>query len=207
MERTLGPTELARIPSADEKLVLARQQVGSIFCFMGAPLLEDADLISVAADWADGARVIAAQPDVPRNLTALLVDANASILTGTLTITGVDAQGRPVVEVMTVAAGVGLAFTGTKIFARVDTAVITDTTGVVNAGADQLVIGVGSVIGLPVDIERAAEVMFAYLGGTLTTPDAVATGVSTSGVNLTSGTYDGTKLMSAIIQPSRRIVA
>lgn len=207
MERTLSPVEFERIPSADEKLTLERQVAGSVFCYLGTPVLADADRISVAADWADGARVIAAQPDVPRNLTALLVDANASILTGVLTITGVDAQGRPVTEVMTVAAGVGLALLGTKIFARVDSAVITDTTGAVDAGADQLVIGVGNVIGLPMDIERAAEVMFAYLGGALVTPTAVAVGVSTSGVNNSGAVYDGAKLMAAIVQPTRRVTA
>lgn len=207
MERTLNPDELGRIPTPDEALLIDRSVVGVIDAYLCAPVLADADLISVAADWADGACAIAAQPDVPRNLTALLVDANASILTGTLTITGIDWAGRTVQEVMTVAAGVGLAFTGTKIFARVDTAVITNTTGVVNAGADQLVIGVGNVIGLPVDIDLAAEVIHVWMGGARVTPDAVATGVSTSGVNCVTVVYDGIKIIHAAIQPTRRVVA
>jgi hypothetical protein len=206
MESTLNAAEKARIPTPDEKALITRQQVGVINAYLGRPIVATTNLISTAADWADGARVIAAQPDVPRNLTALLADANASILTGVLTITGVDAQGRTVVETMTVAAGVGLAFTGTKIFARVDSAVCSGTTGVINAGADQLIIGVGTLIGLPVDIERAAEVLHAYLDARVAVP-VIQVGVSKSAVDVSAATYNGAKTMWVIVQPTRRVVA
>jgi hypothetical protein len=206
MESTLSADVLARIPTPDEKVLLTRQEVGVINAYLGRPIVATTNHISVLADWADGPRVIANQPDVPRNLTALLVDANASILTGVLSIAGVDAQGRAVIETMTVAAGVGLAFTGTKIFARVDSATISGTTGAVDAGVDQLIIGVGTLIGLPVDIERAAEVLHAYLDVKVAVP-VIQVGVSKSAVDVSAATYDGAKTMWAIVPPSRRVVA
>lgn len=193
MEYTLNTSEKNRLG----RMLNQAQSV-----FLGAPILADVDRISVAADWADGSRTIAAQPDCPRNLTATLTDANNSITGGTMVIYGRDILGRPVEETFLEpdGAGGGKTLTGSKIFAYVDAAIISGTTGSVGAGVDQVVIGVGDVIGLPMDIEEEEEVLWAYVDGALTTPDAVAAGESESGINCTSATYDGTKLMYAFVQ-------
>ena len=63
---------------------------------LGAPILADDDRIVTSADWADGALTIAAHPDVPRNITITVTDANASITGGTCTVVGVDHAGTAI---------------------------------------------------------------------------------------------------------------
>lgn len=170
----------------------------NVVALLGAPVVADADRIVVSTDWADGTLSLAAQPDVPRNVTATLTDINNSITGGTLTITGKDPAGRTVTEVMSPdGAGGGKTLTGTKIFASIASAVIANTTGVPAAGVDVVVIGVGNVIGLPSDISATTAVKHTYLGGVPVTPAAIAAGVSTSGINANTSTYNGTKLMLA----------
>ncbi|UCG53368.1 MAG: hypothetical protein JSW58_07395 [Candidatus Latescibacterota bacterium] len=204
MENTLSYEELNRVPTAEEKVLLAAMQVGAASIYLGSPIALDDNRIVTSVDWADGSLSIAAQPDVPRNITVALTDADDSV-TGLLTITGKDAAGRTVSETMQPdGAGGGKTLTGTKIFAQVDSAVITDTAGA-TGGVDQLIIGVGNVIGLPFDIGAEAAVIHAYLGGTKVTPDAVATGVYTSGVDASGGTYDGSKVLQVFANPVRNV--
>lgn len=204
MERTLSDTQYARLPTPAEKETLQALTVGCISCFMGAPLLADVDRIVTAVDWGDGALTIAAQPATPCNITAVLTDANDSVTAGILTITGVDPMGRTVVETLDLTDGKTL--TGTKIFASVTSAVISGTAGTVAAGTDQVTVGVGNVIGLPMDLTSDDEVMAVWFDNTfvpIASLDAIATGESTSGINYSSGTYDGTKLMWCMVRPSK----
>lgn len=188
-ENTINDAMLARLL----RLVSGVQNV-----FLGQPVVADPNLIVTVVDWADGALTVAAQPDVPRNLTCTLTDADASITAGLLTFKGLDPQGRPVEDVMDMTAG--LAWVGTKIFAQVDSAVISGTAGIPAPGVDTLVAGIGDVIGLPNDINDAEEVLHSFLGAAEVTPDAIATGEGTSGINVTSATYDGSKIMYAAVQ-------
>ena len=168
--------------------------------FMGAPILADVDRIVTSQDWEDIALTIAAQPDVPRNITVTLTDANDSV-SGVCTIIGTDIRGRTITEVMTVALGTGKVFTGTKIFASVTSATISGSSGELN-GTDVVTVGVGNVIGTPMDLDSVATVRHAYLGGTKLTP-TVSTGESTSGLNASAGTYDGSKMLHAFLQVAR----
>lgn len=177
---------------------LLRVMGGVNHVFLGTPIDADNDRIVASVQIADGDQVIAAQPDVPRNVTATLTDADNSV-TALVTIRGKDPQGRPVSETMEPdGAGGGKTLTGTKIFAQVDQVEVSDTAG--SAVGDNLIVGVGDVIGLPNDINDEEEVLHAYLGGVKVTPDAIATGESTSGIDVNSATYDGTKIMHAIVQ-------
>lgn len=200
MERTINETlEAPNIPTSREKVMLAAARS----VFMGAPVLADVDRIVTIVDWADGTLALAAQPDVPRNITVALTDINNSITGGTVTITGLDPQGRTVTETMTPdGAGAGKALTGTKIFASVTSVIIAGTTGVPAAGVDQITVGVGNVIGVPHDLARSAEVKHVYLAAVrIAAIDAIAVGESISGIDINSGTYDGSKLMWALIIP------
>ena len=167
--------------------------------FLGLPVVADNDRIVTSADWADGALTIAAQPDVPRNLTVTVTDDNDSITGGTLTITGLDARGEAVSEVLNIANGKTL--TGTKIFGSVTSAVIAGTTGTAASGTDVLIIGVGNVIGLPADIGVTAAVKHVYLGGTRVASPTIATGNQTSGVNVSAATYNGSKALHVYFAP------
>jgi len=163
---------------------------------LGTPVIADVDRIVTSVALADGAATLAAQPDVPRNLTMVLLDADDSA-TSTITAIGLDPAGRTVTETMLPdGAGGGKTLTGTKIFASVTSVTVSGTAGA--TGADLLEVGVGDLIGLPSDITLATAVKHTYLGGVRLTPDAVAVGASLSGVNATSGTYDGSKLMQVL---------
>jgi hypothetical protein len=201
-EQTLSDTEYARLPNVEEAGFLAAAQRGIQSVFMGAPILADVDRIVASEDWDDGTLTIAAQPDVPRNITATLTDADDSV-TGVLTIVGTDIRGRAVTEVMTVTLGVGKAFVGTKIFASVTSCTISGTSGA-EAAVDTVTVGVGDVIGTPMDLESGATVHHAYLGGTKLTP-TVTTGVSLSGLDASAGTYDGSKMLHAFLEISSDI--
>jgi len=212
----LTTTEYGHVPSGDEKTwlgangtgvsvtaaqkaILAALQAGgnSFFVQLGAPVVADTDRIVAEVEWDDGTLTIAAQPDVPRNVTATLVDADNST-SGLLTITGTDIAGRVISETMAPnGAGGGKTLTGTKVFKTITSVVISGTAG--SGVEDLLVVGVGNVIGVPVDLANVAEVVSTRLGGTLVVPTK-ATGTSTSGVNASASTYNGSKVLDVIIQ-------
>jgi len=201
-EHTLSTDEKGRVPDPSEAETLDVFTGGSMACYMGQPIAVDDDRIVTSVDWADGALVVAAQPDVPRNLTAVLTDADASITAGLLTITGTDPQGRVITDVMDMSAG--LSWTGTKIFASVTSAVISGTAGTPAAGTDVVKVGVGNVIGTPFDLGVEAEVLHVYLAAVrIAAIDAIATGESLSGIDINSATYDGSKIMWALLRPSK----
>ena len=186
--------------TAAERAILTALQAGgtSFFAQLGAPVLADADRIVTTVDWDDGTLSIAAQPDVPRNITATLTDADNST-SGLVTITGTDIAGRVVTEAMAPnGAGGGKTLVGTKIFKTITSVVITESTG--SGDDDELVVGVGNVIGVPVDLADDAEIVAAHFGGVLLVTPTVVTGVSTSGINASASVYNGVKVLDAVIQ-------
>lgn len=203
VEQALMLTQEAfdRLPSIEDANFLDAVQQGSQSVFLGMPLLADVDLIVTSEDWKDVVLTIAAQPDVPRNITVTLTDANDSV-TGVCTIVGTDARGRAVTEVMTIAVGgVGKVFTGTKIFGKVTSATITGSAGELN-GTDVVTVGVGKVIGTPFDMDSDATVHHVYLNGIRIASPVLTTGEATSGIDVSAGTYDGAKWMQAFIEIS-----
>ena len=161
--------------------------------YLNAPALAAAAGLVASVDWADGTLTIVAQPDVPRNITAALTDANNSC-TGLLTVVGKDLAGRAVSETMQPnGAGAGKTLLGTKIFASVTSVTLSGCAGG-TPSTDVVVLGYGNVIGLPSDIQAATAVKSVKLGGAVVTP-VVKTGMSTSGVDASAGTYNGTKAL------------
>jgi len=202
-QNTISDAEKGRLPTPAEAENIEILTAGCIPAYMGAPIDADDDRIVTSEDWDDGSLTIAAQPDVPRNLTVTLTDANASITAGICTITGKDAQGRPITEVMDMEDG--LAWVGEKIFAEVTSAVISGTAGTPATGTDVVKVGVGDLIGTCIDLGVESEVVHAYLGAVKVTPDAIATGESTSGIDVNGGTYDGSKVMWALLRPAKNV--
>jgi hypothetical protein len=178
---------------------LSKLDAGAFSVFMGAPVLADVDRIVTSIDIAAGAQVIAAQPATPCNLTLTLTDADDSV-TATIVIVGLDPMGRAVTETAQITLGTGKVWVGTKIFVSVTSITVSALSGEV--GGDALTAGVGSVIGLPFDIDDADAVQAVYVDNTKVTPAAIATGESTSGINASGATYDGAKLMWAIVKPA-----
>lgn len=187
------------VSTAEHAILTALQAGGnSFFVALGAPVVADDDRIVAEVDWDDGTLTIAAQPDVPRNITAQLTDADNST-SGLLTVTGTDIAGRVISETMSPnGAGGGKTLTGTKIFKTITSVVISGSSG--SGDDDHLIVGVGNVIGVPVDLADTAEVVACHLGGTLIGSPTVAIGVSTSGIDASASTYNGSKVLDAVIQ-------
>lgn len=95
-----------------------------------------------------GALTIAlAEPDYPRNMVCYLVDANATITAGTVTIYGLNQNGEAVSEVIAITATTVM--TGVVAFSKVTAAVWALVSGTVTATDDTIAIGVGNKLGLP----------------------------------------------------------
>lgn len=184
-----------------EKSFLQGTESGVEYVDLGAPVVADPDRLVAALDpIADGGLTVQAQPDVPRNVTALLTDANNSV-SASLVIEGVGMDGYPVREEHDFVAGSASSksFVGTKIFARVTSAVVSGTSGA--ASGDTIQVGVGNVIGLPKPINNANAVKYASLGAVPVASPTVATGAQTSGVDLSGSTYNGSKAMKVGYRP------
>jgi hypothetical protein len=177
-----------------------RGLTGTTAAALGAPIAADDDRIVVAVDIANGAQILAAQPDVPRNLTATLTDANNSVTAATLTIVGKTPQGLTVTEVATLSQ-LKAGWVGKAIYHTIASATVSGVTGTVGAGADQLKVGVGNVIGLPAPISQASQVKAVSLGAVPVASPTVAIGQNTSGVDASAATYNGTKALVVWYNP------
>lgn len=113
-----------------------------------APVAADPDLIVTVVNLAnDTALTLAAQPDVPRVLTATIVDTTASIVKGWLRVVGVDASGQTVEELIDCSAGAGV-YTSKNAYAEV-TSVTPEGFSVLGGGGDETItVGIGSALGL-----------------------------------------------------------
>jgi len=169
---------------------------------LGAPALAATDTIvaNVAPTTGTQALTVQAQPDTPRNITVTLTDANSSITGGTCTVVGLDPQGRAVTEVLNFASAKTL--TGTKIFKSVTSATVAGITGTITGGsADMIKVGCGNVIGLANDIVNTSAVKHVQFANARIASPTLAAGKSTSGVDVSGSTYDGSKRLSVIYQP------
>lgn len=150
---------------------------------LGTPILADDDKIVTITNMKNGDYVIAAQPDVARNLvvTATAVDANDTL--GKITIVGTDINGLVITEEVIPVDGTPVSTT--KAFLTVTK--ITGSGWAISGGNDTIIVGVGNKLGLPISVQDE-EVVIAILGTALLYP-----AVSNSTVDLSAGTYDGSK--------------
>ena len=163
---------------------------------LGTPILATADYVTVSANMKVGTYTIAHQPDVPRNITVThtTVAVGADVL-GTITILGTDCNNKVISEVITPLAGA--VATGLRAFKTITS--ITGAGWVIAGGNDTITIGVGAVLGLPFPISSTE---FCY--GVVGTANVVGTAVSDvelskNTVDLSAGTYDGSKKVFAIL--------
>ena len=137
--------------------------------FPGAGTVTKVSLGSPAATSANA--TIAAQPDVPRNVTVTHTAVSTVDTLGTIVVVGTDYAGDALTETITPSNGVLVA--GTRAFRTISS--ITGVGWVIQAGNDTLVVGRGSQIGLP----RALPAATGTIVGTLAT--AVAVKATTGG--------------------------
>jgi hypothetical protein len=108
-----------------------------------------AELISVVNDvlLADGAQVIAAQPDYPRKLQVRITDGDSSISAGTVTLVGVGIDGSAVTQTINLAGGTRTVITD-AVYATLTSATVAALAG--HGAGDNIGIGVGAALGLPI---------------------------------------------------------
>ncbi len=162
--------------------------------YSGTPVVEDLDRIVTIANMKNTTTyTIAAQPDVPRNLTVTHATVAAGTDTlGTLLVTGKNIDGVVITETITpVADSLVL---GTKAFKTVTS--IIGTGWVINGGNDTILVGVGALIGLPVKLTATSQVLLGVLGTALVDPANVTVDlayVEKNTYSLSAGTYNGSK--------------
>ena len=162
---------------------------------LGAPAVADDDLIVVSADMKVGEYEIAAQPDVPRNITATATATGTADTLGTITVAGTNYVDEVISEEITLVAGSTVA--GTKAFKTI--------TGVTGAGwvvdevegtADKVKIGIGNEIGSPFISADGDGLVLGILGITIVDHVITVTDPPTiegTTINMSGGTYDGLK--------------
>jgi len=101
------------------------------------------------------------QPVMPRNVTLTVVDTTPSLTGGTITVIGIDQNGKSVSEVHTYTVA-GL-YTGAVAFAKVKSVVCALTGTFTGAGDETMAIGVGDVFGIPVGIDGKLEEVFKFM--------------------------------------------
>lgn len=108
-----------------------------------------AELVSVVGDvlLANGAQIIAAQPDYPRKLQVRITDADSSISAGTITLVGVGIDGTAVTQVIPLAGGTRTVITD-AVYATLTSATVAALAG--HGVGDNVGIGVGAALGLPI---------------------------------------------------------
>jgi len=162
-----------------------------VAALLGSPIAATTNRIVSSVNLTNTTFTIAAQPDIPRNITIAVTDTTPSITAGTVTATGQDPSGVTVTEVLDLSSA--LTLTGTKIFAKVTSVVAAGVTVLGGSGDETIIVGVGAVIGLPSSIAAVGAVKHVYLSGSRQASPTVTAGDQTSGVDASSGTYANTK--------------
>jgi hypothetical protein len=167
--------------------------------FLGAPVVADPDRYVVSVNLTNAALTVAAQPDCPRNVTVTVTDTTPGITAGTVTVVGTDAAGRAVTEAFDFSDfESATAEVGTKIFATITSITAAGFTALGGSGDETIIVGCGTVIGLPTDVVATGAVKHVFLGGARITSPVLAAGVAESGVDASASTYNGTKLLYAM---------
>jgi len=145
---------------------------------------------------ADGALVVAAQPDVPRKLNVIITDADSSVSAGTVALVGVGARGQALSQVINLKAAVGAnsrTVVTTDAYATLTSATVAASAGV--GAGDNIAIGQATALGLPgmqVPAPTAASyaVFKACVAGA---PETVGTVDSTAGTIIPTTLPDGSR--------------
>ena len=177
---------------AAEAVTPAKTSGVAVLYNLGTPVVADVDRIVTTTNMIVGAYTVAAQPDVPRNITVTATAVGAADTMGTVTIAGTNYADEAITEELTPAAGSTVA--GTKAFKTVTT--VTGAGWVINEGNDTITVGVGTEIGCHVTADAATDIMLGILGVTVTAHNPTVSDPVTlegSTVDMSAGTYDGSK--------------
>lgn len=118
-----------------------------------------ADLVTVVADvaMADGAQIVADQPDYPRKLAVGITDSDSSVSAGTLDIVGVGPGGEAVTESVDLTGGSSVKTT-VNAYATVTSLTVANLADA--TGADKVSVGLAASLGLPIPALAGSVAVF-----------------------------------------------
>lgn len=164
--------------------------------YLGTPIVATTNRIVTSTNMKVGTYTIAAQPDVPRNITVTATTvATGADTPGTITVVGTDIRDNTISEVIIPAQGSTVA--GTKAFKTVTS--VTGAGWVIAGGNDTIVVGVGNLIGLPITLPDATNTALTTLDTTLAASATTGGALATSTVDASGGTYNGSKKLYVYI--------
>jgi len=188
------PIEKLRNPALRDFALEHLDSVGRIIA-LGAPVLADVDKVVTSVNMKVGAYTIAAQPANPVNITVSHTQVGGVTDTlGTITIVGTR-LGQAVTEVITPLDGTTAS--GAKLFDAITSA--TGAGWVIDTTEDTITIGVGTVTGMPIALASTGDCVLSILGTAIVVPTTTAGDIEDSGIDSSSGTYDGSKVLYAIV--------
>ncbi len=191
--------ELADITASTANL--NKTAIATALYSLGTPILADVDRIVTSANMKVGEYTIAAQPDVPRNITVTVTAGDTADTMGTVTVTGTNRDDDVISEVITPEAGATVA--GTKAFKTVTKVEGADWVIDGSEGTnDTITVGVGDELGLPVALSATSQMKFACAdtawvdvsGSVAETPT-----VEETTIDMSAATYDGSKEMRVFV--------
>lgn len=198
---TIANSAISTVKIAANAVTAAKTSGVAVLYSLGAPALAAVNRAVTTANMKVGTYTIANQPDMPRNLTATRTVVTVTADTpGTLDIVGTDANDAALTETITVGND-GITVAGLKAFKTVTS--ITGVGWVIDATegvADTITVGYGTVLGLPVAIAAGSQVMLGILGTTITAATVTAGAISVSTVDMSAGTYDGSKVAQVFVK-------
>lgn len=171
---------------------------------LGTPDLADADYFLVSVDMQataytlDQTTLAAGNP--PRNITVTHAAVGTADTLGDLVVDGTDVDDGVISETITIASGTEAQ--GTKAFKTI-TALTTAGWVIdgVEATADTIEVGFGKLLGFSRTLSAATEVVTGLLNRAIQAPTIAvnATDVESNTVDMSAGTYNGTKLADVLL--------
>ncbi len=166
----------------------------ALSCYdLGKPMVATVNRIVASGNMKVGAYTIAAQPDIPRNITLARTDVGDPDTAGTVKITGTNINDEPIEEVLTPGATT-VTVVGTKAFKTVTS--VEGIDWVADEDPDTIVVGIGNLLGVPFAAKNALDIPFGVLGGTMLACSAKVTDPPTvegTTIDMNAGTYDAAK--------------
>jgi hypothetical protein len=163
---------------------------------LGAPVVADDDRIVELTNMKNGAYTVADSPDISRNVTVTHISGDTTDTLGTITVTGTNyGDGLCVEEITPVADST---VSGIKAFKTITSVVGADwAIDGAEATNDQIKVGIGNELGLPLALDAESEMVLGILGTTITAHNpTIAVGAATieeTTIDMSAGTYDGSK--------------
>jgi hypothetical protein len=165
---------------------------------LGTPLLADDDKIVTSTNMKVGTYTVAAQPDVPRNITVKRTAVGAADTGGTIVVAGTNYNDAVISETFTVGAD-GVTVTGAKAFKTVTS--VTGAGWVIGEGNDTIIVGIGALLGMYHVLKTTADIPLGIVNTTIIPAPTVAAAGTIEGstVDLSSGTFNGSKKAYAFV--------